>query len=647
MHGAHAHVHELGLKTSYYIQEESVESLSHVVSKLENGSFKEAHHDRLNLGFQKNTVWISVAIKNETSKEAVRELKFLFPNLNHISVYEKKGISFRHLTAYHGHSLAQKSSEAIHLHIPAKASLDLLIQVDSTGAKILNFELFDSNELSHYENRNVLINGLFYGVIFVLFFNSLFIYFFERKSSYLAYALFLISFTLAYFIFQDYHYSFIHVHDESFYDRISLILFVSTFVSFNRFTQLFLNSKASMPKLHKALHMVNVFWLLFAFQVMLYPLVNVSKYFLIFATFNSVFLTMVALKKSTLNSQFKAYPLAWAVSNFFGLSAILLRFDLLPYNQYSQFLPHLAIVSTALIFAIAMGLRIRAYQDEQIEQKHLAKVKAEETRDLLLMQKIQLEEAAKERTRELELAKEEALKANNLKSRFLANMSHELRTPLNSIVGFTNLLKTDLKDEGHKSYLGIIENSSNNLLRIINDILDISRIEANRVSVDLTPYSIEALIKECSEMIKVSALEKGLELEVSHDDSIHDYVLIDGMKVHQVLTNLIANAVKYTREGSIKVKSSLLSQDDETLTCLIEIKDTGPGIPEESLEKIFEAYEKGRDQDKEIESTGLGLSISKKLAELMNMDLWVESEVGVGSIFKFRLNNLKKEYFED
>lgn len=238
----------------------------------------------------------------------------------------------------------------------------------------------------------------------------------------------------------------------------------------------------------------------------------------------------------------------------------------------------------------------------------------------------------------LRLAMERAESANRAKSKFLAGMSHELRTPLNAIIGFSGLLERDQKNNDHsREELKIIHNSGNYLLGLINQVLEIAKIEAGHMSVEDIQFDLLALVKDLEEMFGLQAAEKMLTCKFEIPPDLPPYVQTDEIKIRQILINLLGNAIKFTTQGQITVSISTISsiKKDKMFLCFT-IEDTGPGIPAKDHDRVFQAFVQSDTGIATKAGTGLGLAISRQYARLMGGDLTLKSKEGQGS--KFTLN---------
>ncbi|RLA75790.1 MAG: hybrid sensor histidine kinase/response regulator, partial [Epsilonproteobacteria bacterium] len=245
-----------------------------------------------------------------------------------------------------------------------------------------------------------------------------------------------------------------------------------------------------------------------------------------------------------------------------------------------------------------------------------------------------LESIVAVRTLELQKATDEADTANRMKSEFLANMSHEIRTPMNAIIGFTDLLSKDIKEPIHQNYVKSVQDSSKVLLTIINDILDLSKVEAGKMQLEYLPTNIRSVAQEINSIFHHKAKEKALDLKILVDKKVPNTLIIDEVRIRQIIFNLLSNALKFTIEGYIKVNISTSSQENKLTNLIIEIEDTGIGMDEEQQEFMFEAFAQHSQQsNKQYGGTGLGLSITQKLVELMNGTVTIKSQRDEGSTF--------------
>ncbi|XGC80005.1 ATP-binding protein [Bdellovibrio bacteriovorus] len=251
---------------------------------------------------------------------------------------------------------------------------------------------------------------------------------------------------------------------------------------------------------------------------------------------------------------------------------------------------------------------------------------------------LSIEDAVKEKTTHLNEVNRQLQKASQAKSEFLANMSHEIRTPLNVLVGMTDLLEDTKIDAEQKHYIDIAKKAGNNLLSIINDILDISKIEAGLISLEKTEIDLPELISDLSAMFKLKAQEKGLELKVEVASEVNNIYEGDPTRIRQILTNLLSNALKFTSKGEITLTVTGNDNIHRPGNILFQVMDTGIGVPQDKLAQLFQPFTQADSTiTRKFGGTGLGLSICKRLTQMMNGDIQVDSTEGQGSTFSFTL----------
>jgi len=283
--------------------------------------------------------------------------------------------------------------------------------------------------------------------------------------------------------------------------------------------------------------------------------------------------------------------------------------------------------TAAVVVMLGAGIRL-------IWMWRIAQLKKEQQR---------LEAAVQQRTSELEAEKANVLvqkaraeEANRLKGEFIANMSHEIRTPMNGILGMAELARGTTEAEEQQEYLEDLTASAESLLTILNDILDFSKMESGRMDLERIPFSVGQCVRDAVRTLTAAGAQKGLELRYEVAPDIPPFVSGDPMRLRQVLLNLIGNAVKFTEAGWIEVQAEVESANDEALLLHFTVSDSGPGIPADKHEVIFDPFRQvDGSTTRKYGGTGLGLAISSQLVELMGGRIWVESEVGRGSRFHF------------
>ena len=243
----------------------------------------------------------------------------------------------------------------------------------------------------------------------------------------------------------------------------------------------------------------------------------------------------------------------------------------------------------------------------------------------------------------LKLAEQDAIKANRAKSDFLANMSHEIRTPLNAVLGMDELIliETEKKKDSDPGFAGLIKEYAENirdagqvLLSVINDILDLTKIESGKMEIKPAPYVLHELINDVGTMVRIRAEQKGLSYKQKIDPDIPDHLVGDELRIRQIMINLLNNAVKYTDAGEVEMDVSMKDRTEDGLYLNISVRDTGIGIKDEDLPRIFGDFQRiDEEHNRKVEGTGLGLSIVKRMVSLMNGEVNVSSTYGSGSVF--------------
>lgn len=558
-------------------------------------------------------------------------------------------------TGYHFPSserdIRQGYPTRVNVTLPSRTIIQVYAKIESTDFSPIDIKASlvpKDSWTNNFENIN-LFQGIFSGVLLVIVILAFFIYGFTREKVFLFFAIYALSNLI----------HFLHIHGVIeiylFGDLVdpapflwSLpLLSVAAYLTFARY---FLETNIDQPRWDKVLTILSYFSLAMFLGLSTYLFLSGNRYvglmimhitLLVLIAFGIVLIVDSARSKNIIAKYF-AYGTVFFIGS---VLIVILRQLIAPSNE----LPTLVqggIMIEIVIFSLGISHKLkRQFEDHDITQRSLI-LQLQKNERLQLDINQELEEIVADRTlqikkqnQDLKEARQEAEKATKDKSDFLAVMSHEIRTPLNAIISLSHIMEIDNKDKEMKEYIDALKFSAEGLHSLINDILDYNKIEAGKLRLESTEFSLIDLLRNLAESFKYKANNKGIELRIEIGEHLPDRLFGDPTRLTQILNNLISNAIKFTHEGHIHIKAVLAGIKDETAKVAFSVADTGIGIPEDKLQAIFEEYEQASEETtREYGGTGLGLSIVKKLLDLMGSKIQLSSVEDKGTTFGFEID---------
>ncbi len=620
-------------------------------------------HANPNFGSTKDTYWFSAELTAKEDYQGVIEIDR--PMLDDVSVYlvvepaskdlshlstEKAKPLSANITYYRlGDRVPFATRPVVHnniivpLDMSAGKTVRLLMRVNSGGI-FLQFEaqLWRDQDFYPHVLRQYILHGLFFGALLLVAFYNLFIFFSVREPAYFFLVGHTLTVGLATAIVLGYAYQYLWPENPTLNSQslaiIAPVYRIFVFLFCLRFLQL-------SKRLAWAAILLKVFISIDLLFLLAYPFDIYTKLYVLFGIPNLIAYPIALLSGAILwwkgFKEARFYTVAWIA---YVVTWIIYIFEIYGFIEYSpihlnRFM--LSQLSESILFALALALaladRLNIARENAIELQKVGEQAAADAQ-MLLETRVQLMQTEMERIEQEQKAKQEHL-ANQAKSEFLSNMSHEIRTPMNAILGFSELMLTEEDVPNQmKEDLAIINSSGEYLLSLINDVLEMSKIEAGHIVIRPDHFDVYALLQDLQLMFSERCDKHQLSLSVAHNDNVPQYLYTDSGKLRQIIINLLGNAVKFTPQGGIALRADAHRQDDDLIRLIIEVEDTGVGVSEEDRGKVFGSFEQTQCGVASGQGAGLGLSISREYARMMNGDIAFTSQPDQGSIFRVEIS---------
>lgn len=585
------------------------------VRQLPQETFKQGSQYTFNKGYTSSGYWLRFRLNIPTELiDSPWLLEIPFPLLDYVALYSPdKNDNYSVIYTGDRSPFSQRDLETTDFVFklkPAQENNVYYLHVKTKDSLQVPIHLW---HVDHFPKHNAYISGLqgiYFGIMIVMILYNLFIYLSVRERSYLYYISYISTFTLFQASIQGFAFEYLWPNQTNWANISIPFLGVLSLFFASLFARSILQTHLLIPKLDKGLVMIAtaLFCTLPLVLFARYGIGIIAALICTFIFFNFVLMTacMAAFKG---NRTAKVFVVAWAIFLISGVISMLGAVNILPIEYASQVALQIGSAIEVILLSMALADRINLIEKEKVE------IEAK-SREILLQANIQLENS------------------NRLKDEFIATISHEIRTPMNGVLGSAQLLLDTQPDENQTLYIDTINRSGQTLLEILNNILDYSKIEADKLELEPVEFELEQMVNECADFFSVLASQNNIKLFVRMHANAPKRIISDPVRFKQILLNLISNAFKFTSRGQVVVSVQLAENSSDLL--YIEVEDSGCGLTYEQQNMLFQPFvQVDASSSREKGGTGLGLAISKRLTRLMQGDIGVHSLPGKGATFWF------------